>query len=918
MTTREACHWLDIEINTRGKQVTLAWQGTNGLTKLVLTKAYRAAAMKHHPDKNLGNESEATIKTQKVNEAREVLKFSLATNVPWHILISDEDDERKRRQRAERTKRDGRAEAQQRRSEGENPGSGGTAEAESSHHPTPSHSIPGWLWLIIIGLLLVCYFVFHFAGLMVLAFVALVMIRQFPIKEEPPLPGRSRQDNPRGHAHRDQDGGAAAGAGSDGFYEEPELSDSDSDDSGSEDENFTGRRANERRRTPMDDDFLHWETWRDCHGYNAKSDSGRRCICELCLYERERVLRRKWAAQEEERHRRAEMRRRQEEAERWQRKADEEARMRQKEEEAAKKEAKRLEKEAKQRERTAEYEKQQAQYFRNQKLEHERKRKEEEDEKAQQLRRKEEPTGGISLDDPARICANCNAREFSDDREFKNCSRCKLMSYCSTACQKQHWTQGRHKQVCRPPEQQAEKSIEAAKEAVRMNPTHVSPPAKEQKERDNSDAKTGMSQTNKAPQKKEPKRAQKDLAMKLQLTQEEEKAQRARKRQQQEEKRAATVSSETPSSATESAAEVACRHAREAATVGVATQWPSGVMKETKVEAKRRQAEQQCKEAEEKQRRKEERLEKQQEKQKKKGTVLFATTGSGAGTGSMPGPITPPTTPPGMPTLPSPTSDVKKCDPAVKYRDHPPRQLSPKQHREQKQEKKSEKETDRSSRASRSKKEEGSPNTTTPNVPNVYQPPHRQEKTQQKKRFPKKKPTPARSSAQEVYQPPQRRRNKAQKTSNSEQERDYAAVKENDRGAAAAFQVPDYLVDRGMTLEGLLRALDLTEHLHRLIDERVDLEQLDYFFSLQEFEGLREMDLPEEAIKKLQVDFEMRTVLDSLDLTPQHWIVTVDEFRSQNMDVDLLKYCDGSEFTDELPDEVIRKLCDWIKTSSRA
>ena len=96
MTTREACHWLDIEINTRGKQVTLAWQGTNGLTKLVLTKAYRAAAMKHHPDKNLGNESEATIKTQKVNEAREVLKFSLATNVPWHILISDEDDERKR------------------------------------------------------------------------------------------------------------------------------------------------------------------------------------------------------------------------------------------------------------------------------------------------------------------------------------------------------------------------------------------------------------------------------------------------------------------------------------------------------------------------------------------------------------------------------------------------------------------------------------------------------------------------------------------------------------------------------------------------------------------------------------------------------------------------------------------------------
>lgn len=44
------------------------------------------------------------------------------------------------------------------------------------------------------------------------------------------------------------------------------------------------------------------------------------------------------------------------------------------------------------------------------------------------------------------VCASCGKVEV-DDIKLKKCTACKLVKYCSVACQKDHWKQ--HKRACR-------------------------------------------------------------------------------------------------------------------------------------------------------------------------------------------------------------------------------------------------------------------------------------------------------------------------------------------------------------------------------------------------------------------------------------------------------------------------------------
>jgi hypothetical protein len=47
----------------------------------------------------------------------------------------------------------------------------------------------------------------------------------------------------------------------------------------------------------------------------------------------------------------------------------------------------------------------------------------------------------------SKECANCTA---SEGVTLSSCSRCKLVYYCSKACQTQHWQGGGHKKFCIP------------------------------------------------------------------------------------------------------------------------------------------------------------------------------------------------------------------------------------------------------------------------------------------------------------------------------------------------------------------------------------------------------------------------------------------------------------------------------------
>ena len=47
-----------------------------------------------------------------------------------------------------------------------------------------------------------------------------------------------------------------------------------------------------------------------------------------------------------------------------------------------------------------------------------------------------------------RECANCSAPQSHTGVALLTCSRCKLVYYCGTACQAQHWKEGGHKKHC--------------------------------------------------------------------------------------------------------------------------------------------------------------------------------------------------------------------------------------------------------------------------------------------------------------------------------------------------------------------------------------------------------------------------------------------------------------------------------------
>ena len=49
-------------------------------------------------------------------------------------------------------------------------------------------------------------------------------------------------------------------------------------------------------------------------------------------------------------------------------------------------------------------------------------------------------------------CANCSLPE-QPGVALRPCSRCKLVRYCGTECQAQHWKKGGHKQFCVAPNQ---------------------------------------------------------------------------------------------------------------------------------------------------------------------------------------------------------------------------------------------------------------------------------------------------------------------------------------------------------------------------------------------------------------------------------------------------------------------------------
>ena len=61
-------------------------------------------------------------------------------------------------------------------------------------------------------------------------------------------------------------------------------------------------------------------------------------------------------------------------------------------------------------------------------------------------------------------CSNCAASVGADGSALKKCSKCKLVSYCSQACQLQHWRDGGHKRFCLTPEERAKPSPAALAE----------------------------------------------------------------------------------------------------------------------------------------------------------------------------------------------------------------------------------------------------------------------------------------------------------------------------------------------------------------------------------------------------------------------------------------------------------------------
>ena len=63
-----------------------------------------------------------------------------------------------------------------------------------------------------------------------------------------------------------------------------------------------------------------------------------------------------------------------------------------------------------------------------------------------------------------KTCGNCG-RRAEEGETFNHCSRCKVVPYCSKACQVHHWKNG-HKQACQDAQEREEEQFVAEKLAA--------------------------------------------------------------------------------------------------------------------------------------------------------------------------------------------------------------------------------------------------------------------------------------------------------------------------------------------------------------------------------------------------------------------------------------------------------------------
>jgi hypothetical protein len=56
------------------------------------------------------------------------------------------------------------------------------------------------------------------------------------------------------------------------------------------------------------------------------------------------------------------------------------------------------------------------------------------------------PASGLQL---LGACHDTKCGKLLPRRQLKRCSACKVMMYCSAACQARHWNQGGHKRGCK-------------------------------------------------------------------------------------------------------------------------------------------------------------------------------------------------------------------------------------------------------------------------------------------------------------------------------------------------------------------------------------------------------------------------------------------------------------------------------------
>ncbi len=68
-----------------------------------------------------------------------------------------------------------------------------------------------------------------------------------------------------------------------------------------------------------------------------------------------------------------------------------------------------------------------------------------------------------------RECANCGTPEGHPGVALLTCARCKLVLYCGTACQVQHWKEGGHKKQCITLSDRTVKAAEAPKQRASID-----------------------------------------------------------------------------------------------------------------------------------------------------------------------------------------------------------------------------------------------------------------------------------------------------------------------------------------------------------------------------------------------------------------------------------------------------------------